>query len=321
MNSDVFTSSSLGTYQACPRRYEWAYVLGIRRIRTPDRLGIGSAYHAGIEALNLGATVDQAIAKSRNAAPNEIDAERVACMVSGWHWRWREAPAFRRVLATEKVFEFKPVKRSRWTCAGKIDVIGELPDGRVAIGEYKTASEDLSPGSDYWRRLLIDRQVSLYVLGARSLGYDVDTVVYDAARLPGLKPRLLTRREGGGNGERENMEQYAARIAESMGEKPDWYFARAEIPRLPRDIEQFRTDLVHVVKSVRASGRAGVWPRNTDACRRWGACPYFGPCADCYDVETSGIPNGYERVTDVHAELTIGETDDDDHDNSAESAE
>jgi len=314
----VYTSSSIGTYQACPRRYEWAYVRGIRRVRVSDRLGIGSAYHAGIEALNRGAAVEEAVEIARAAAPaNDIDPERAACMVAGWEWRWRDAPMFRRVLEVERVFEFRPVKSARWTCAGKIDVIGELPDGRVAIGEYKTASEDLSPGSDYWRRLLIDRQVSLYVLGARSLGYDVDTVIYDAARLPGLRPRLISRTTG----ERESPEQYARRIADSLAEKPDWYFARAEIPRLPADIETFRAELAHLVLAERASRKSGVWPRNTDACRRWGTCPYFGPCADSYDVESSGLPNGYERVQDVHAELTIGVTDECDSDDSAAGAE
>jgi hypothetical protein len=119
-------------------------VLGIRPAHAGERLGIGSAYHAGLEALNRGGTIDAAVAAARAVAANDIDRERVACMVAGWHWRWSEAPAFRKVLATEQVFEF--VLRDDRTYAGKIDVIGELADGRVAVGEYKTASEDLSAG-------------------------------------------------------------------------------------------------------------------------------------------------------------------------------
>ena len=79
-----------------------------------------------------------------------------------------------------------------------------LPDGRVAIVEFKTTRDEISPGSDYWKRLNIDRQVSVYMLGARALGYDATAVLYDAARVPGLRPRLLSRKSE----ERESPEQF-----------------------------------------------------------------------------------------------------------------
>lgn len=298
----VLTTSRVGAFMACPRRHQWAYEWGIRRERDGRSITIGKAYHAALEKINTGTPPDTAAAEARSPElEDEIDREITACMVSGWAWRWSEAPMFKRILAAEKVFEFKPFKGARFTVAGKIDVIGELEDGRVAVGEYKTTSEDLSPESDYWRRLLIDRQISGYVLGARSLGFPADDVVYDAARLPGIRPRLLSRKSE----ERESMEQFAARLMESIAEKPDWYFARHRIARLDADLEEWRLDMAHVAGMIGESRKRGRWPRNTDACKRWGTCPYFGPCADSHNPETAGLPSGYVKVENVNVELTV----------------
>lgn len=281
----------------------------IRREQSGAAIGIGTAYHGALEAMNKGMPVEQAASLARSPAiADEVDREIAACMAAGWGWRWSESPLIRKMIAAEQVFEFKPNAKARWSLAGKIDGIAELSDGRLAVVEYKTTREDLSPGSDYWRRLLIDRQISVYTLGAASLGYNVDTIVYDAARVPGIRPRLLSRKSD----ERESIEQFSARLMESIAEKPDWYYARNEIPRLPQDIDETRADLAGFAESIRSAQKSGRWPRNTDACLRWGKCPYFGPCADNHNPETQGLPNGFVRVENIHVELTIqGETQDD----------
>ena len=56
------------------------------------------------------------------------------------------------------------------------------------VREVKTTSEDISPGSSYWRRLLIDPQASLYVRAVRSLGRDVIGMAWDALRRPAHRP-------------------------------------------------------------------------------------------------------------------------------------
>jgi hypothetical protein len=53
---------------------------------------------------------------------------------------------------------------------GKLDVLVRDQDSRALIIEHKTSSEDLGPGSDYWRRLRMDPQISTYFVGARALG-------------------------------------------------------------------------------------------------------------------------------------------------------
>lgn len=335
------TSSRVGAYLACPRRHQWAYEHQIRREQDGARLTVGTGYHRGLEAILLGRSIEEAASAAREGIESEIDREIAACMVSGWAWRWQNAPLFKRVLATEKVFEYRPVKGSRWTWAGKIDAIGELEDGRVAVAEFKTTTDAIDPESNYWRRLLIDRQISGYVLGARALGFKrVDTVMYDVAKVPDIAPRqvpLLDEdgtkivldssgarvrtkdgkkwRESGDSSQgyelqtrTETPAEFSDRFMADIGNRPDHYYNRMEIPRLPSDLEDAEADFAHFASMIRQSQKAGRWPRNTDACMRWGVCPYFDPCSAAHDPEQHGLPTGFKRVDDVHVELTIAAT-------------
>jgi hypothetical protein len=106
---------------------------------------------------------------------------------------------------------------------------------------------------------------------------------------------------------------------ESIAEKPDWYFARQEIPRLDAELESFVEEAIHFDAMIEAALLAGRWPRNTDACRRWGKCPYFGPCTEHHMPLAQGVPSGFVKIENIHAELTIGQTDHEEYadDNSA----
>lgn len=311
----IITHSRVSALAACPRRHWWAYELGIRPETTTAALSIGAAFHAAVERMRRGASLDETVACARAAVADELEAELTACMISGWEWRWREAP-LGRCLATEAPWRLR-IGRGRAMCvvAGKIDAVYELQSGEVAVVENKTTREDISAVSDYWRRLNIDRQITWYIIGARQLGYHATTVIYDVARVPAMRPRLLSRRADG-DGRRESVEQFAARVMQDIAERPDRYFARREIPRLDIDILTARDEMVQWHRILREHRRRGLWPRNSDACMRWGRCPYFGPCADGHDPMTQGVPRGYRVVDDVHAELAE-ETRHDDADQAA----
>lgn len=314
----IITHSRVSALAACPRRHWWSYELGIRRDTTSLPLSVGRAFHNAIERLRKGESLESAIGSARDGCADPADAELTACMVAGWEWRWREAP-LGRCLAAEATWQIR-IGRGRAMCvvAGKIDAVYELQSGEVAVVENKTTREDIGPNSDYWRRLNIDRQISWYILGARELGFPATTVVYDAARVPGLRPRLLSRKKDG-DGARESVEQYAERVMADIGARPDWYYARHEIPRLDSDIAEAKDEMGQWHRILREHRRRGLWPRNTDACMRWGRCPYFGPCADGHDPMTQGVPRGYRVVDDVHAELKESQSDDAD-DNTDQTA-
>lgn len=58
--------------------------------------------------------------------------------------------------------------------------------------EHKSTSMEIGPGTPYWRRLLIDAQVSVYKQGVRSFGYEPVATLYDVVRKVSLRPQLAT---------------------------------------------------------------------------------------------------------------------------------
>lgn len=61
------------------------------------------------------------------------------------------------------------------------------------VFEHKTSSEDVRPGSTYWKRLTLDAQCSNYDDGARALGYaDLRGIIYDVVKKPATRPAKAT---------------------------------------------------------------------------------------------------------------------------------
>jgi len=65
----------------------------------------------------------------------------------------------------------------------------------LLVVEHKTTMLDIGPGSDYWRRLTLDNQVSNYLRGAKSLGFETSSVLYDVVRKVALRPYEATPEE------------------------------------------------------------------------------------------------------------------------------
>lgn len=63
---------------------------------------------------------------------------------------------------------------------------------RVVNVEHKSSSQDIGPGSDYWKSLLLDSQVSTYQTGVRSFGYEPIGTLYDVTKKVNLRPYTAT---------------------------------------------------------------------------------------------------------------------------------
>jgi hypothetical protein len=149
------------------------------------------------------------------------------------------------------------------------------PDGRVFIVEHKTSSEDISPGSDYFRRLRLNSQVSAYYLGAASLGYDVQGCLYDVLKKPQQKPLQANARRAVA----ETPDEYEARVGDAIAEDPNAYYQRAMLVRLEDELREAQRDLWLWAGIVREAQRLNAWPRNPDACVRYGStCAFFDVC-------------------------------------------
>lgn len=229
-----------------------------------------------------------------------------------------------------------------FTVAGKIDQIAKRGD-RVFIREHKTSGQDIAPDADYWKRLRIDSQVSTYWLAALELGHVVEGIEYDVIRKPGIRPKKLTQAEtakfvnGGGiyYGEkfvievtdkdplalliagdqaeidnsgklptvRETPRMYGARLSADITDRPDYYFARRDIPRIQADLDEARYELWQMAKLLRECQKHDRWPRSTTACVGFGRCAYFDLCTNGFDPESGIVPEGYMQVATVHPEL------------------
>ena len=311
--TQILTHSRLSTFRACPRRHYLAYELGLRPRETSFPLRVGAAFHAAHEAIDAGQDVEATIERE---VDDPYDRALVAAMLDGHLRRW--AGQDNEVVATETVFQLPLINPTTgsptpvWQLAGKIDRIERLPDGRLALRERKTTSKDFAPGSDYWVQLYMDQQISLYVIAARALGYDVQTILYDVMRRPALRPLKATPEESrkytktgalyaAQRDRDETPEEFAGRVAEDIASRPEHYFARIEIPRLEQDLEDCAAEVWQQQLALRAMQRGGGWYRNPGACFEPYRCNYVDICQN-RDLEHV-TPEGFRRTANIHEEL------------------
>ena len=314
----TLTHSRLSAFRTCPRQHWMHYELGLRPERDSFAMRTGSAFHLALDTRAKGGDIEAAM---EQALDDPYDLALVAAMLQGHAERYQSRPPL-EVMDSELRFDLKlrnPATGAAsriWRIAGVIDRIVRLADGRAALMEYKTTSRDFSPGADYWLRLHMDQQLSIYVLAARELGFEIDTILYDVTRRPALRPKLATPKENRkykANGdlyanqraEDETPEAFACRVAEDIQARPDHYFARIEIARLDQDLDDCAAELWQQQKALRAAQRAGYWYRNPGACFSPWPCPYLPICQQ-RDLEQI-TPNGFVRVEGVHPELATPE--------------
>lgn len=200
---DLLTNSRMKTARACLRLDQLTYVEGWRAVREEAALRFGSLFHAGLEAWWLatmaGLAGDERLDASLAALSGEsdpFDHARADALLRGYDVRWGDERY--EVLAVEHAFEVDLTNpdtgaASRtFRLAGKVDGIVRDMSGRTLLIEHKTSSEQIGPGSEYWRRLQIDSQISTYYAGARSMGFDVEGCLYDVIGKPGIKPLKAT---------------------------------------------------------------------------------------------------------------------------------
>jgi hypothetical protein len=323
--TQLLTHSRLTSFRACPRKHFLRYEVGIAPEQDDFALRVGTAYHAALEAADLGQDPEAAITALGTLEPH--DAAMVAAMFSVHRDYWSGQTL--EVIATELQFEMPIVNpdtghASRiWSIAGKIDRIYRLPSGLLAVQDYKTTTDDISPGSDLWLRLSLDQQMSIYVLAARALGHDVQAILYDVTVRPMLRPHKATPIEQRKYTQKatklddgtvrpagslyanqrevdETPEEFAARVAAAMRAEPERYFARHEIARLDRDLEETRYDIWTQQLAMREAQRSDRWFRNPSHCAR---CAYLAICGQNLQRNPACAPSGFRILPEVHSEL------------------
>jgi hypothetical protein len=250
-----------------------------------------------------------------------FDLARAEVMLRGYDARWLADADRLDVLAVEAEFSAPLVnpesgQPSRtWTLGGKLDVVARERDGdlRTLIIEHKTTSGDAGPGSDYVKRLRLDGQVSTYYAGAEALGYKPDGCLYDVLVKPGQRPLKATPEESrkftrdgrlyaNQRDRDETPDEYMLRCAEAIAADPNAYFLRAMVVRLDGEVEEAMADTWQLGRGMRENEIARRYPRNPDACVRYGrTCEFFGVCTGEASLDDPGL---FRRSEQLHPELS-----------------
>jgi hypothetical protein len=316
----LLTSSRLKTARACQRLHLYEYVQGFRPVRDSDALRFGTLIHLALEAWWRGTDdrLADALQVLELADAEDFDKARARAMIIGYDARWLADASLYEVIGVEVRFETPLINpdsgrnSQTWNLGGKLDVVvREIATSRVGTVEHKSSSEDLRAGSDYWKRLRLDGQVSIYHAGGAAIvGKPVDFCLYDVLSKPTLKPyrkavEIKLKKDGTPYAnqrlEDETPEQFEARILEDIAADPTGYFGRAEVVRLEEEVAEAIQDIWQFGRMLRENDLRGFYPRNVDACIRFGRpCPFFGVCAGEASLDD---PELFRRSETTHPEL------------------
>ncbi len=331
----LLTTSEVRSFLRCRRAHHYRYRLRVRPIETSAALRFGTLIHAGLEAMWRawleGFGGDDVLSASLDAVQAEADAfDRVKAeeLLRGYYLRWRDADL--EVLGVEVEFRSAITNpatgaRSRtYDLGGKIDaIVRELATGRVLIVEHKTTSEDATIGSAYWRRLRLDPQVSNYLVGARAIGHEATSCLYDVLAKVSLRPyketpdpekRFVTdkvtklqRLDARQHDHDETPEEFRARVRASIAEDSEGYFSRGEVVRSEEDEQDAAFDVWNVAREVRDAERGMRFPRNPAACSSFGStCEYFDVCSRTAALDD---PTRFRVACAAHEELSAARAD------------
>jgi len=283
----ILTNSRISTLLTCPYRHYLRYELGFRPDTDALALRFGTAWHKAMEYLAAGVDAGTAydMAVSGKTDFEEIDLAKLTGMIGGYAACYPQSLAVRH-NETPFSFAVSHGRGAMWVM-GVIDGITENP---CWVVERKTTASDISEQSDYWTRLRGDRQVQIYVMGARSIGFDPESVIYDVARKPAIRQKQT-----------ETVDEYADRLLADTRERPDFYFSRREIPIIESDINRVYAELEQTASDISHRRKCGIWQRNVTE-RTCPGCEFSGPCLSGVKIDPASPPAGF-TVGSIFPEL------------------
>jgi hypothetical protein len=344
--NNVITASRINTFSTCARKHFWRYEVGWTKESIGTALKIGSAWARAMEARWLGANFAQALeaALPEGVDIDGQSAETVAGLLAGYYFHYGTKENCGKIHP-EVRFGPTPIPGTDFVADGVMDGLGELKDSRLAIVESKTTRESVDANSDFWNRLKFNVQILQYAVEAPNIGWQVDVAYYDVTRKPAMRPKMIDDLDAEGNkividdstGQRAYVEkgpkgakrkelrksggegftvqkhletpaEFGERLYEDTLERPEFYFARKEIP-LTWDIKQsfikHRLAIVRMIEHCRENeipdGHQSdqnfdrdpeAWPRNVsdDNCF---FCNFKSFCLDNIHPDPNHPPAGF----------------------------
>lgn len=324
----LLTASRLKTARECAAKERLMYAERWRPVREGEALRFGTLMHSGLEVWwRTRGDLEAACLALREAASPDIDPfdfQKAQAILVAYHQCWFDDLKLYDVIAVEAEFRAplinpETMHPSRtWVLAGKIDaILRRRSDGRVVVREFKTTSLDIEQDSEpYWLQLSMDSQISLYILGAESLGHQAEECLYDVVHKPGQRPLKATpiesrkyKKDGTLYAAQREIDEtpveYGARIAAELAENPDKHFRRREIPRLESQIEDALFDCWQATQTMTSSHRAKRAVRNPASCFAFSSqCPFWEVCSIGADPSQM---SSLRQLSSPHPELSEGE--------------
>lgn len=262
---------------------------------------------------------------------DELIAAKCRALMRGYDAHWSVAmlcDAAWVTESTEETFHLPIINPETgapsrtFTHAGKYDGVIRYC-GKPWLLEHKTTSESIEdPNATYWRKLVIDGQVSGYTLANWQDGRKVEGTVYDVIRKPTIRPKAITKadqkgivslgvyhgrevpdalREAVAHGQdHECPALYELRLTRDVLETPEAYFQRRPIPRLDSELLEYAGELWDVSKTIIEARAHNRHYRNPASCVTYSTpCEYLPICSGCDSPESQN----WRRVENVHEEL------------------
>jgi hypothetical protein len=268
----AISASRIASFARCPRYWHHKYI--DRRVpREVDETDVifGKAVHVGLATWYGGSSPAECVRTALAEIPISFARKRntVEAILRGYFTRYAEKDGTWTVLGVEVPFRLEVAGGVPVT--GAIDLVVRTPSGKTLIVEHKTVrTASLVPSSDIWERRARDLQWQIYVLAWQGMGNSIDGVVYNLVR----QPLLRTRRA-------ETAAQLTERIVESVT-SPDGlqrHYGRMVVPFGETQLREAAADIQGWHTMMKQTQAAGVSPRNTEACAKFGRpCEYASTC-------------------------------------------
>lgn len=157
---------------------------------------------------------------------------------------------------------------------GMMDGTFRLPDSPRPLARrlFETKTKSRVDEGTLVDILPFERQVNIYMnVLRRTQKFRPAEVLYDVVRRPQLR-----------QGKNESRVQFANRIGNDVGKRPEWYFFRMKMLVSREDMDRFDAELMAMLGAFAGWQRGEIGRfRNSDACEtKYGRCPYLKVCAD-----------------------------------------
>ncbi|MCH9838300.1 PD-(D/E)XK nuclease family protein [bacterium] len=293
----LLRTSGLKTWMTCPRRYRFEHVQGVIKVEEAHALRFGTLWHLLMEgylgAVQYGTDPLEALHRLDSENVDPWDLAKLRPLFLGYVARWwDEDRAGLNVLSIEREYEHDLINPDTghpsrtYRFGGRLDAEVSI-GGRLLVMEHKTSSDDIAPGSDYWRQKRIDAQASNYLAATGAEGN-----LYDVVKKPTIRPLKATpveSRKYTKDGRLyaaqreldETTEEYEIRWGAQIAESPDTYYQRGEVVRTADELAEAQRDRWELGKQIAEGVRLNRFPRNTSACfpLAGAPCPFASVCA------------------------------------------